>query len=75
MLDAYETERQPITEQVSRHAMQSMLDMIDALGKGPVPRRPGSSSFPSRITSRCSRFGKLVGYDAAMPEMIRRKRP
>lgn len=44
MLAAYHAERHPITEQVSRHAMQSMLDMVDALGKGPVPK-----AFSSRL--------------------------
>lgn len=38
MLNAYQAERQPITDQASRHAMQSMLDSIDALGKNQIPK-------------------------------------
>ncbi len=37
ILDAYEAERHPITEQVSRHAMQSMLDSVEAMGNNAVP--------------------------------------
>ncbi|MDO5633067.1 MAG: FAD-dependent monooxygenase [Paracoccus sp. (in: a-proteobacteria)] len=46
MLDAYQAERHPITEQVSHHAMQAMLDMVDQLGKGPVPRALSSRLNP-----------------------------
>ena len=56
MLDAYEAERQPITEQVSRLAMQSMVDTVDALGKGPVPAALASRYNPAGIAMR-----KLMG--------------
>ena len=52
MLDAYEAERQPITEQVSRLAMQSMLDTIDTMGKGAVPAALGSRYNPAGIALR-----------------------
>lgn len=52
MLDAYEAERQPITEQVSRHAMQSMLDTVEAIGKGPVPKVFSSRYNPIGIVMR-----------------------
>lgn len=56
MLDAYEAERQPITEQVSRHAMQSMLDTIDALGQGTAPAALSSRYNPAGIAMR-----KVIG--------------
>lgn len=52
MLDAYEAERLPITEQVSRHAMQSMLDTIEALGKGTPPPALSSRFNPAGIAMR-----------------------
>jgi len=56
MLDAYEAERQPITEQVSRLAMQSMLDTIETMGKGPVPPSLGSRYNPAGLAMR-----KVIG--------------
>ena len=52
MLDAYETERHPITEQVSRLAMQSMLDTIDAMGENTVPPSLASRFNPAAIAMR-----------------------
>lgn len=46
MLDAYEAERHPITEQVSRHAMQSMLDSIEAMGSNAAPAALSSKFNP-----------------------------
>jgi 2-polyprenyl-6-methoxyphenol hydroxylase-like FAD-dependent oxidoreductase len=37
ILDAYEAERLPITDQVSRFAMDKALEIAGALGGGPVP--------------------------------------
>jgi hypothetical protein len=59
MLDAYEAERLPITEQVSRHAMQSMLDTIEALGKGAPPVALSSRYNPAGIAMRKVMGGKL----------------
>lgn len=56
MLDAYEAERQPITEQVSRHAMQAMLDSVAALGEGAVPAALSSPYNPAGLALR-----KLMG--------------
>lgn len=65
MLDAYEAERQPITEQVSRYAMQSMLDMIDALGKGPVPRAFASRYNPAGLAMRTYMAKKIAPINNA----------
>ncbi|MGT2509353.1 FAD-dependent monooxygenase [Cupriavidus basilensis] len=56
MLDAYEAERQPITEQVSRHATQCMLDTIEALGQGTAPKALSSRYNPAGIAMR-----KVIG--------------
>lgn len=56
MLDAYEAERHPITEQVSRYAMQSMLDTVEALGKGNPP-----ASFSSRYNPAGAAMRKMMG--------------
>ncbi len=56
MLDAYEAERHPITEQVSRFAMQSMLDTIDAMGENAVPPSLASRYNPAGIAMR-----KVIG--------------
>jgi hypothetical protein len=37
ILDAYEAERRPITDQVSRHAMAKVLENADATGRGAIP--------------------------------------
>jgi len=52
MLDAYEAERQPITEQVSRLAMQSMLDSVEAMGRGTAPAMLASRWNPAGIAAR-----------------------
>lgn len=52
MLDAYQAERQPITEQVSRLAMQSMVDTMEALGKGTPPPSLSSRYNPAGIAIR-----------------------
>ena len=59
MLDAYEAERQPITEQVSRLAMQSMVDTMDALGKGSPPPSMSSRYNPAGIAIRKAMGMKL----------------
>lgn len=59
MIDAYEAERQPITEQVSRHAMQSMLDTVEALGTGKTPAALGSRYNPAGIAMRKVMGSKL----------------
>lgn len=59
MLDAYEAERLPITEQVSKHAMQSMLDTIEALGAGTVPQALSSRYNPAGIAMRKAMGTKL----------------
>ncbi len=56
MLDAYEAERHPITEQVSRLAMQSMLDTVDAMGENAVPPSLASRFNPAGIAMR-----KVIG--------------
>ncbi|WP_240989825.1 FAD-dependent monooxygenase [Cupriavidus taiwanensis] len=66
MLDAYEAERQPITEQVSRHAMQSMLDTIDALGQGTAPKALSSRYNPAGIAMRKVMGAKL--YKLNVPQ-------
>jgi 2-polyprenyl-6-methoxyphenol hydroxylase-like FAD-dependent oxidoreductase len=70
MLDAYEAERQPITEQVSRHAMQSMLDTVEALGKGPVPTAFSSRYNPAGIAMRAVMARKIGPLNEAqfLPE-------
>ncbi len=37
MLDAYEAERHPITEQVSKFAMRKVMENVEAMGNGAVP--------------------------------------
>lgn len=59
MLDAYEAERLPITEQVSRHAMQSMLDTMEALGTGTTPKALSSRYNPAGIAMRKVMGAKL----------------
>jgi 2-polyprenyl-6-methoxyphenol hydroxylase-like FAD-dependent oxidoreductase len=66
MLDAYEAERQPITEQVSRHAMQSMLDTIEALGQGTAPAALSSRYNPAGIAMRKVMGAKL--YKLNVPQ-------
>ena len=66
MLDAYEAERQPITEQVSRHAMQSMLDTIEALGQGTAPKALSSRYNPAGIAMRKVMGNKL--YKLNVPQ-------
>lgn len=70
MLDAYEAERHPITEQVSRHAMQNMLDTLDALGNGPVPRAFSQRYNPAGAVMRAYMARKLAPINAAqfLPE-------
>jgi len=70
MLDAYEAERHPITEQVSRHAMQSMLDTVEALGKGSVPKAFSSRYNPAGIAMRAVMARKIGPLNAAqfLPE-------
>ncbi|WP_234186738.1 FAD-dependent monooxygenase [Shinella sp. NM-101] len=60
MRDAYQAERHPITEQVSRHAMQSMLDMVDALGGRPVPEVFSSRWNPLGMVMR-KVMGRRIG--------------
>jgi len=59
LLDAYEAERQPITEQVSRLAMQSMVDTMEALGKGTPPPSLSSRYNPAGIAIRKAMGMKL----------------
>jgi hypothetical protein len=59
MLDAYEAERLPITEQVSRHAMQSMLDTVEAIGQGTPPAALASRFNPAGIGMRKIMGAKL----------------
>jgi len=56
MLDAYEAERHPITEQVSRLAMQSMLDTVDVMAENTVPPSLASRFNPAGIAMR-----KVIG--------------
>ncbi|MBI1684113.1 FAD-dependent monooxygenase [Caulobacter hibisci] len=37
IVDAYEAERHPITEQVSKFAMRKVIENVEAMGKGNVP--------------------------------------
>lgn len=60
MRDSYQAKRHPITEQVSRHAMQSMLDMVDALGGRPVPRVFSSRWNPVGMVMR-KVMGRRIG--------------
>ncbi|WP_439890820.1 FAD-dependent monooxygenase [Ralstonia sp. 25C] len=66
MLDAYEAERQPITEQVSRHAMESMLKTIETLGKGTAPKALSSRYNPAGIAMRKVMGAKL--YKLNVPQ-------
>jgi 2,3-dihydroxybiphenyl 1,2-dioxygenase len=66
MLDAYEAERHPITEQVSRLAMQSMQAMADTLGRNGVPAALSSRLNPAGIAMRVAMGKKL--YDANVPQ-------
>lgn len=59
MLDAYEAERHPITEQVSRLAMQSMLDMVNTLGRNGVPAALSSRLNPAGVAMRAAMGAKL----------------
>ena len=59
MLDAYEAERHPITEQVSRFAMKSLLDMADTLGRNAVPAALSSRLHPAGIAMRAAIGAKL----------------
>lgn len=66
MLDAYEAERHPITDQVSRLAMQSMLDIIEALGKNKPPAAMSSKYNPAGIAIRKVMGSKL--YTLNVPQ-------
>lgn len=59
MLDAYEAERHPITDQVSRLAMKSMLDIMEALGKNKPPAAMSSKYNPAGVAIRKVMGGKL----------------
>ncbi|NVE01259.1 FAD-dependent monooxygenase [Massilia sp. BJB1822] len=59
MLDAYEAERQPITEQVSRYAMQSMMDTMEALGRNTPPASLSSRYNPAGLAIRRVMGGRL----------------
>lgn len=59
MLDAYEAERHPITEQVSRLAMQSMAEIMDALGKNVPPAAMSSRYNPAGMAIRKVMGAKL----------------
>lgn len=58
-LDAYEAERHPITEQVSRLAMQKMLDMAETLGGNAVPEALSSKFNPVGMAMRKAMGAKL----------------
>ena len=66
MLDAYEAERHPITEQVSRLAMQNMLDMLETLGRNPVPEALSARLNPVGMAMRKFMGGKL--HDLNVPQ-------
>ncbi|WP_322048082.1 FAD-dependent monooxygenase [Paraburkholderia sp. J67] len=66
MLDAFEAERHPITEQVSRLAMKSMLDMAETLGRNPVPAALSSRLNPVGIAMRSAIGTKL--HDLNVPQ-------
>lgn len=66
MLDAYEAERLPIAEQVSLHAMQSMLDTIEVLGHGASPAALSSRYNPAGIAKRKEMGAKL--YKLNVPQ-------
>lgn len=66
MLEAFEAERHPITEQVSRLAMQSMLDMAETLGRNPVPVALSSRLNPVGIAMRSAIGTKL--HDLNVPQ-------
>ncbi|TVP44628.1 MAG: FAD-binding protein [Halomonas sp.] len=70
MLEAYNAERHPITDQVSRHAMQVMVDMMDALGKDQVPRAFSSRYNPAGLAMRVYMARKLAPINEAqfLPE-------
>ncbi|WP_431258500.1 FAD-dependent monooxygenase [Roseateles chitinivorans] len=56
MLDSYEDERLPITDQVSRYAMANLLENIEAVGKRRIPR-----SLSSRFNPVGAVLRKLIG--------------
>lgn len=66
MLDAYEAERHSIAEQVSRLAMQNMLDMVETLLRSPVPE--ALSARLNRLGMAMRKFmgGKL--HDLNVPQ-------
>lgn len=65
MLDAYEAERLPITEQVSRHAMNKVLENAAAMG-GSTPPSALSELTPEGEQLR-SMFGPVL-YDINVPQ-------
>ncbi len=65
MLDAYEAERHPITEQVSRFAMRKVVENVEAMGKGKVPSAL-SAKGPIGMGLRAILGKKL--YDINVPQ-------
>lgn len=65
MLDAYEAERHPITEQVSKFAMRKVMENIEAMGNGAVPSAL-SAKGPIGMGLRAVLGKKL--YDINVPQ-------
>ncbi len=65
ILDAYEAERLPITEQVSRHAMAKVLENVEAIGGNTVPE------VLSELTDEGEQLRAMFGtvlYDVNVPQ-------
>ncbi len=66
ILDAYEAERMPITDQVSRFAMAKVQENLNAMSARSVPKILSSSSFIGRILRK--KIGKRL-FDINLPQM------
>lgn len=66
MIDAYEAERLPITEQVSRYAMAKMQENVAAVGKGRPPKALSSKGPFGWMMRRA--LGKKL-YNINVPQM------
>lgn len=66
IVDAYEAERQPITEQVSRYAMGKLEENAQALTARPIPRILSSRGLVGRFLRR--RLGRRL-FDINLAQM------
>lgn len=66
MIDAYEAERLPITDQVSRYAMKKMQENIAAVGSGAPPKVLSAGGPVGWMIRR--QLGKKL-YDINLPQM------